>query len=294
MTRPVSTDSLMARVVALYTLLLVVVTRAQDGRVAYGTQANSKDYPSYVALTTSDGQFICGGSLIASSFVLTAAHCLDDITRVAIGDITKGGMDNQFVKAKTTVKIKKKIGHSGYNDQTFKNDVAILVLDKPLTGYNVAKLATSIPKSGSRLTVVGHGMVAGENLPKVLMKASMKVQGSSFCGSSIGEICLEAARTSKGGYNEICSGDSGGPAYSSAGVVTGVTSYGGDRPCGRNPWSVYQSVSYFSSFIRSTVAKYGGSVGGSGSTSPSSPSPSSGSPGSSSDDYDYDYDYDYD
>ena len=219
---------------------------------------------------------------------------------------------NGYVRGGTTAKIKRKVPHSGYNPSSYIDDIALLILDRRITGYKVAKLATKTPSPGRKVTVVGYGETAGGHgtLPTSLQEASMMVRRGSTCrGTDSGEICLEATRMSNGGYNEICSGDSGGPAYSSSGVVAGVASYGEDRPCGRNPWSVYTDVAYFSKWIKANMAKYGGGtsgVGGSGggggdslapvlggSPKPKPPSkptpPSTKPPPSSPDDYDYDY-----
>ncbi|GMI39728.1 hypothetical protein TeGR_g3867, partial [Tetraparma gracilis] len=50
-------------------------TRATP-KVVGGTTASEEDYPWMVSLQTLNGHF-CGASLIASQWVLTAAHCVD-------------------------------------------------------------------------------------------------------------------------------------------------------------------------------------------------------------------------
>lgn len=259
--------------VSIWALLALLLAHSEaqapsQGRIAYGSKTISSSYPSYVALSDWGGGFICGGTLIAKNIVLTARHCTGQIQRATIGPLKLGGYENGFVKGGTTVIIKKKIAHPNYGAATYRNDIALLVLSKPLNGYKVAALAKSSPKSGSKLTVVGHGETVKRVLPSSLLRATMTVQSGSYCeGTDPGGICLQASRVAYG-YNEICSGDSGGPAYSSPGVVAGVASYGLDRPCGRNRWSVFTDVAYYSKWIKSTMARYGGYGGSDDTASP--------------------------
>jgi len=65
-----------------FTLLLLILTtfsftaNAQQ-KIVGGEDAEIKDYPWQVALTSSWGGGFCGGSIIGDSWVLTAAHCVN-------------------------------------------------------------------------------------------------------------------------------------------------------------------------------------------------------------------------
>lgn len=53
-------------------------------RIVGGEAANPNDFPFMVALRVGD-QLLCGGALIASNVVLTAAHCTyDDIAGLSV------------------------------------------------------------------------------------------------------------------------------------------------------------------------------------------------------------------
>lgn len=288
-------------VLVLVCLSLSGVCSAQDpaeSRLAYAQKAKVSSYPSYVAISSGSGDFVCGGSLVAENVVLTASHCLEGIKKVTAGPLklTKGGA----VSGGTTVSISKVFEHPKYNKKTYVNDVALLQLSKPLKGFKLAKLGRSTPKIASTVTVVGHGETERAETSSDLLIASMIVRAGSYCdGTDPGGICLEAKRVTKG-YMEVCSGDSGGPGYTSPGVVGGVVSYGPDRPCGQNPWSVFADVSYYLDWIKGTMSKIA-KGGGGGGTSPSDDYDGDydGDSGPSSsddyeDDYEDDYDYDYD
>jgi hypothetical protein len=80
--------------------------------------------------------------------------------------------------------------------------------------YKPAKLATSLPKSGQYVTIVGQGETNKKGaVPAKLEKAQMKVRELDHCDlgkKERGLICLQATKV-KGKYNEACEGDSGGP-----------------------------------------------------------------------------------
>lgn len=47
-----------------------------DGRIVGGCSINIKEAPYQVSLQTS-GSHMCGGSIIGSRFIMTAAHCTE-------------------------------------------------------------------------------------------------------------------------------------------------------------------------------------------------------------------------
>lgn len=91
------------------------------------------EFPWMVALTDSK-QYICGGSLIHPSVVLTGAHCVfsrDKENLVA----RVGEWDTQTKKEPfphSDHKVKTIITHPDYNRQNLFNNVALLVLQQPV------------------------------------------------------------------------------------------------------------------------------------------------------------------
>lgn len=59
---------------------------ARDARVVGGEDADANEWCWQVALINSLNQYLCGGALIGTQWVLTAAHC---VTKYAIKKKTK-------------------------------------------------------------------------------------------------------------------------------------------------------------------------------------------------------------
>lgn len=56
--------------------LVACVSAVPSGRVVGGVDANVGQFPHQVSLQRQDGSHTCGGSIISSTFILTAAHCV--------------------------------------------------------------------------------------------------------------------------------------------------------------------------------------------------------------------------
>ena len=67
---------------ATTTLLTVVAMDPSGaGRIVNGNDATGLvPYQVQLSITTTAGQFMCGGSLLAADWVLTAAHCMTDLS----------------------------------------------------------------------------------------------------------------------------------------------------------------------------------------------------------------------
>lgn len=103
----------------------------RTGRIAGGSPANFGDFPYQILLLTIDrfgDTFICGGSILTHNFILTAAHCLDDILSV---EIYAGVIDRVRGPAVWFVEISDQnnlIIHEQYSATNVANDIAIIRL----------------------------------------------------------------------------------------------------------------------------------------------------------------------
>ena len=97
-----------------------------------GTSANLGEFPWQAQIIRSwDKAQFCGGTLISSKHVLTAAHCIilpKENIEVITGRLSKYEDEPQQV----TSKVAKISMHSDYRPETINNDIALLELVEPV------------------------------------------------------------------------------------------------------------------------------------------------------------------
>ncbi|XP_067848566.1 coagulation factor X-like [Heptranchias perlo] len=91
------------------------------------------EYPWQVLLK-SDGEIFCGGAIINENFVLTAAHCVNQLRSftVILGEHNLD-VDEGFEQ---TLNVSRINIHSRYTQATFENDIALLELETPIEFNN--------------------------------------------------------------------------------------------------------------------------------------------------------------
>nr|XP_009665538.1 PREDICTED: kallikrein-14-like [Struthio camelus australis] len=215
-----------------------------DSRIIGGRPCSITQRPFQVAITKR-GQILCGGSLIGSQWVLTAAHCKQPSSnlRVLIGtDTLRDGTG----EVRT---ISQFIVHPAYNPRKNDNDFMLLRLNKPVQFSNNIKkirLATRCPTDGMRCSISGWGTTKspGAKLPRNLQCAGIIVFGKQKCTRAYGASTITpnmfCAGVPQGGIDS-CQGDSGGPLVCN-GMLQGVVSWG-MAVCGRKGQpGVYSNV----------------------------------------------------
>ncbi len=193
-----------------------------------GTAATKDELFSTVALRRlGDDDYICTGTLIAPSVVVTAAHCLTDedpmtgeiiirydpmeMTVVAGAlDARAATEDQRFAITKIVLHPKytgsSKVGMDGLGED---NDIAIMLLQQPLTSLpSVPVLSLDQFKSnlsqGKLVTITGYGFHdAAAVVDGVLYLAQVPYQRHNATEILVGTQ----------GSPKICEGDSGGPIY---------------------------------------------------------------------------------
>merc|ERR1712181_177199 len=138
----------------------------------------------------------CGGTLISSTHVLTAAHCTQrsaSSVRVLIGEHNINDSDYNRVE------VAEIINHPNYDDGTTDNDYAILRLANPVTFTN--EVSTACLPADLSATVAGWGTLSsGGNQPNVLQEVDVTVTSNTACKQAYGSSMITA--------NMVCAADS--------------------------------------------------------------------------------------
>lgn len=248
-----------------------VDTRSED--IVGGQAAQPGEFPWQIALQRKYGQTFyhsCGGSILNTRWVVTAAHCVKGVTvksmRVVAGD------HNRVVSegVEQTSAVSRAVIHPGYNSSTFENDIALLELSSPLilsaarrtaavALFTPAHRAAGLDAPGTLALISGWGdTTEGGSLPDVLQFAEVPVVSDAAARAVYGDSAIVESMLPAGydqGGVDTCQGDSGGPLViegPSGPLLAGLTSWG--TGCARpGTPGIYTEVSYFNDFILSTI-----------------------------------------
>ncbi|XP_068082928.1 trypsin-1-like [Anabrus simplex] len=232
----------------------------QEIRIVGGRPTGVNRYP-WVARLVYDGRFHCGGSLLNSDYVLTAAHCVRRLKRskirVFLGDHDQFQTTDgpAIMRAVTAI-----IRHRNFDVNSYNHDIALLKLRKTVS-FNKRIRPVCLPASekedpaGKVGTVVGWGRTSeGGELPGVVQEVQVPILSLDQCRKSkyrpsrITSNMLCAGRANQ----DSCQGDSGGPLVISAGdkhEIVGIVSWG--VGCGREGYpGVYTRVQRYLEWVR--------------------------------------------
>ena len=193
-----------------------------ESRIVGGTEVTPiNKYPWIVDVMseTPEGYiYSCAGSLVASNYVITAAHCVfnhetnqwrsPNQLLLTLGDHY---LDIQFPVSEpleTRVRVSEIKGHAGYDPSSMNNDIAVLKLVSPLdlSVYTPVCLAESSEDNsfdGNTAQVYGWGSTSeGSSMSPVLMVVSVPVVSNDVCSYAMNEYITNGKICAGGELNK--------------------------------------------------------------------------------------------
>lgn len=226
-----------------------------DGFIVGGVAVKSGETPYQVSLQRSSSHF-CGGTIISSTWILTAAHC---VSGLSASQLTIRYNSLNHASGGATIKAKRIIAHSGYDSYTLDNDIAVIELASAMTLGQTNAKAADLPAAGSdpsgNVLVSGWGYLkeGGGSLPAALQKVTVPVVSRDKCNTQYGgdiTANMFCAGVDAGG-KDACQGDSGGPVVVGNTVVGAVSwGYGCARPTHAG---VYTRVSQYRAWLKTNT-----------------------------------------
>jgi secreted trypsin-like serine protease len=267
----------------------------RNGKIIKGDDARDGQFPWMVAIgetkdSTGRGYF-CGGTMIADSWVLSAAHCFRNITHddtwpigqtfsVRVGHITLGNFQQEGVP------VKRVMLPSIYTSACNGQDFALLELQQAvkLPAGNVWPLLAGAEDEfveGYNYTIMGFGTTQ-EGGPESYKLKWSKVPALStdncrtmtdsdnkpIYGDAVKDDMICAGKTNDANAADACKGDSGGGMLlqgDNRNVLVGIVSWGGlpvngkvcatGQICSRDPFrvGVYTRVSTYKTEIEACL-----------------------------------------
>ncbi|KAM3924907.1 coagulation factor XII [Leptodactylus fuscus] len=239
-------------------------------RIVGGLVALPASHPYMAAIYIKD--IFCGGTLISSCWVLTAAHCLD--RRPSVNQITVvlgQSLFNTTDQRTVMFPVQKYILHESYVEETFHNDIALVKLqDVKGTCAEFSKFvqpaclpqASKSAASAQHCEVIGWGYqhTGADHYATFLQEAHVPIVPNSECQSPTihGDNILPGMMCAgflEGGV-DACQGDSGGPlACEVDGRVNvfGIVSWGVGCAEENKP-GVYTDVSKYIDWILTNIS----------------------------------------
>ncbi|XP_001358596.5 CLIP domain-containing serine protease 14D [Drosophila pseudoobscura] len=262
-----------------------------ESRLLGGEQATAGQYPwlariAYRNRSSNRISFRCSGSLIASNYVVTAAHCVVnlvgdlEVSHVRLGDAPANAED-----ASNLFAIDQVLVHPNFDQPRYANDIALLRLNSTASTFTPICLPLNSTETlGNRLigqtgvaagwsTSNSEGNISTNSTSSTVRFIRLPIVNTTSCAiayATLSEnfqqpIVITPSHLCAQGQpmNDVCRGDSGGPfmddgtsgllAINGRYTLIGIVAFG-PTLCGVTTIpGVYTLVSSFSDWIQRSI-----------------------------------------
>ncbi|CAK0760034.1 exported hypothetical protein [Gammaproteobacteria bacterium] len=247
-------------------------------RIVGGQPAKVGESPWMVGLYHRSGiswSFECGGTLIAPTWVMTAAHCVtDDYGRKELPNqvqVAAGFYDETSVSHSNLIGVTRIITAPGWDLDTLEDDIALLELhqavtltpmlineDGDLPGWSTTMGWGCTQDHPAETTCQSSDLLLQVDLPLV-SNSDCQTAYNQFAGGAIYDTQICAGYLEGG--KDSCSGDSGGPLlvrngadWQQVGIVSFANFPNPRSSCAaKGSYGVYTRVSSYRDFIHKYV-----------------------------------------
>ncbi|XP_055977310.1 mannan-binding lectin serine protease 1 isoform X3 [Sorex fumeus] len=197
------------------------ISRKMMARIFNGRPVQKGTMPWIAMLAHQNGQPFCGGSLVGSRWIVTAAHCLhqslDPEETILHDSYLLRPSDFKIILGKhwrirsdeneQHLKVKHIFLHPLYDPKTFENDVALVeLLDRPRLNNFVMPicLPEGPTEEGTMVIVSGWGKQFLQRFPETLMEIEIPIVGHHICQESYAPLMKKVT------WDMICAGEKEG------------------------------------------------------------------------------------
>ncbi|XP_013100028.2 chymotrypsin-2 [Stomoxys calcitrans] len=243
-------------------LILLTITQApskshsSSNRIIGGQVAEDGLAPYQISLQTLPGSHLCGGAILNSEWIVTAAHCVagwpPHILQIAVGS-------NQYKEPLTVYYLDRIHLHCNYDNPKYHNDIAVLHVNSSIQ-WNEKVQPIALPQTmlntSDALLFTGWGLISlwdpnPERLQKLNMFQVLKkecaemLQEFDDVAVDVGHVCAYVKRD-----HGACHGDNGGPLVHQHTLV-GIHAW--SYPCADGFPDIFVNVWYYREWLRQAM-----------------------------------------
>ena len=260
--------------VSVVTFFVFLLNLSPANAITFGQEVltGGAQYPYVVSIWHTESpqtppSFTCTGTLIESTVVLTAAHCLMDQR----GAPRKGAYfvkyGNNLLQEGALRDVTAIWASPQYSNSKSVADVGLLRLSYPATGVQVLPLLSSaqikkiLTNKKTKLEAVGWGVDQNRNMATYLKRVAVKDESTAIrkvVNWWKPSIWLAAGKydSKQKIYGGVCSGDSGGPIFAVTNgqrVQVGITMATFAEDCELLAPSIFTRLDYYLSHIQQNL-----------------------------------------